>query len=82
MQLIELKGIYFGYDTFQAKVLEDLSLVVNQGECHCISGATGCGKSSLLHLIAGELSRPYEGEMNRHSSLKVGLVMQDPNVQV
>ncbi|MFT5789288.1 MAG: energy-coupling factor transporter ATP-binding protein EcfA2, partial [Shewanella sp.] len=50
--------------------------------CHCISGATGCGKSSLLHLIAGELSRPFEGEVIRHPALMVGLVMQDPNVQV
>ncbi|ACJ31586.1 ABC transporter [Shewanella piezotolerans WP3] len=82
MQLIELKGIHFGYDTYQAKVLDDLNLVVNHGECHCISGATGCGKSSLLHLIAGELCRPFEGEMMRHPALMVGLVMQDPNVQV
>lgn len=82
MQLIELKGIHFGYDTYQAAVLDDLNLVVNHGECHCISGATGCGKSSLLHLIAGELCRPFEGEMTRHPALMVGLVMQDPNVQV
>ncbi|PKG55174.1 ATP-binding cassette domain-containing protein [Shewanella sp. GutDb-MelDb] len=82
MNLIELKGIHFGYDTHQVAILDDLHLSVNHGECHCISGATGCGKSSLLHLIAGELSRPFEGEMIRHPALMVGLVMQDPNVQV
>ncbi|QQX80446.1 ABC transporter ATP-binding protein [Shewanella sp. KX20019] len=82
MNLIELKGIHFGYDTQQVAILDDLHLSVNHGECHCISGATGCGKSSLLHLIAGELSRPLEGEVIRHPALMVGLVMQDPNVQV
>ncbi|MCL1051295.1 energy-coupling factor ABC transporter ATP-binding protein [Shewanella abyssi] len=82
MNLIELKGIQFGYDTQQVAILDDLHLSVNHGECHCISGATGCGKSSLLHLIAGELSRPLDGEMIRHPALMVGLVMQDPNVQL
>ncbi|MGS0681664.1 ATP-binding cassette domain-containing protein [Shewanella sp. 125m-7] len=82
MKLIALEGIHFGYGSNQSEILDDLNLVVNQGECHCINGPTGSGKSSLLHLMAGELSRPYEGDVYRHPSLLVGLVMQDPNVQV
>ncbi|WOT05354.1 ABC transporter ATP-binding protein [Shewanella youngdeokensis] len=82
MSLIELTGIHFGYGVNQDLILNDLNLSVSQGECHCISGVTGSGKSSILHLIAGGLSRPFEGEMVRHPSLMVGLVMQDPNVQI
>lgn len=82
MKLIALEGIHFGYGSNQSEILDDLNLVVNPGECHCINGPTGCGKSSLLHLLAGELSRPYEGDIYRSPSLLVGLVMQDPNVQV
>ncbi|GIU30828.1 ATP-binding cassette domain-containing protein [Shewanella sp. MBTL60-007] len=82
MKLIALEGIHFGYGSNQSEILDDLSLVVNSGECHCINGPTGCGKSSLLHLLAGELSRPYEGDVYRSPSLLVGLVMQDPNVQI
>ncbi|ABV89397.1 ATP-binding cassette domain-containing protein [Shewanella pealeana] len=82
MKLIALEGIHFGYGSNQSEILDDLNLVVNPGECHCINGPTGSGKSSLLHLLAGELSRPYEGDVYRHPSLLVGLVMQDPNVQV
>lgn len=82
MKLIALEGIHFGYGSHRSEILNDLTLEVNQGECHCISGSTGSGKSSLLHLLAGEQSRPYEGEVYRHPSLLVGLVMQDPNVQI
>ncbi|ABZ74733.1 ABC transporter related [Shewanella halifaxensis HAW-EB4] len=82
MKLIALEGIHFGYGSHQSEILDDLNLVVNRGECHCINGPTGSGKSSLLHLMAGELSRPYEGEVYRAPSLLVGLVMQDPNVQI
>ncbi|GIU25414.1 energy-coupling factor ABC transporter ATP-binding protein [Shewanella schlegeliana] len=82
MKLIALEGIHFGYGSNQSEILDDLNLVVNSGECHCINGPTGCGKSSLLHLLAGGLSRPYEGDVYRSPSLLVGLVMQDPNVQI
>ncbi|GIU14511.1 MULTISPECIES: ATP-binding cassette domain-containing protein [unclassified Shewanella] len=82
MKLIALERIHFGYGFNQSEILDDLNLVVNPGECHCINGPTGSGKSSLLHLLAGELSRPYEGDVYRHPSLLVGLVMQDPNVQI
>ncbi|WP_108944929.1 ATP-binding cassette domain-containing protein [Shewanella halifaxensis] len=82
MKLIALEGIHFGYGSHQSEILDDLSLVINAGECHCINGATGSGKSSLLHLMSGQLSRPFEGDVYREPSLLVGLVMQDPNAQV
>jgi ABC-type iron transport system FetAB ATPase subunit len=38
-----------------------LSLVVDEGDCLCISGASGCGKSLLLRAIA-DLD-PHEGQV-------------------
>ncbi|WP_144211639.1 ATP-binding cassette domain-containing protein [Shewanella donghaensis] len=81
MKIIALEGVSFSYGLNQSEILDDLNLVINSGECHCISGPTGCGKSSLLHLMAGELSRPYHGNIYRDNALMVGVVMQDPNVQ-
>jgi NitT/TauT family transport system ATP-binding protein len=44
------------------KVLEDVSLDVEQGEFVCILGPSGCGKSTLLN-IAGGFITPTHGEV-------------------
>jgi lipoprotein-releasing system ATP-binding protein len=43
-------------------VLRDLSLTVERGEMVAIVGASGVGKSTLLHLIGG-LDRPESGDI-------------------
>ena len=43
-------------------VLEGFDLQVQPGEVVCIVGASGCGKSTFLNLVAGFL-RPSEGEV-------------------
>ena len=62
--------------------MRDLDLKIESGSCHCISGPTGSGKSSLLALLAGLQRRPCEGGIFRRQGLLVGLVMQDPQVQI
>jgi NitT/TauT family transport system ATP-binding protein len=42
--------------------LEDFSLDVQQGEVVCIVGASGCGKSTFLNLVAGFIA-PTHGEI-------------------
>lgn len=42
--------------------INDLSLVVNDGEYVCILGPTGAGKTTLLKILAGIL-KPSEGEI-------------------
>jgi multiple sugar transport system ATP-binding protein len=44
------------------KVLDDLSLEVERGECVVVFGPSGCGKTVLLRLIAGVLD-PDGGEV-------------------
>ena len=49
---IEFKNVSFAYPESDGQcVLEDISFEVNQGETLAIIGATGSGKSSLVHLI-------------------------------
>lgn len=48
--LIELAGVSFAYGD-QGCVLNDINLRIEPGECVAIFGATGSGKTSLLHLI-------------------------------
>ncbi len=43
-------------------VLQDLSFRVEEGEFLCIVGPNGCGKTTLLRLIAG-LTQPTRGEI-------------------
>lgn len=41
----------------ERKVLDRLSLVLEGGSCSCIMGASGCGKTTLLHILLGIVER-------------------------
>src|SRR5229473_2756908 len=47
----------------QVRVLRGLDLEVETGEFVCVVGASGCGKSTMLHLL-GTLDRPDKGEIH------------------
>lgn len=51
----------FSYDSSQVLTFPDLS--VNEGQHTLIIGSSGCGKTTLLHLLAG-LRKPTNGEVN------------------
>ena len=42
--------------------LKGVDLTIKKGETHCLAGENGCGKSTILRLIAG-LIRPTTGEI-------------------
>ncbi len=44
------------------KVIEDLSITINDGECFTFLGPSGCGKTVVLRLIAG-FERPDHGQI-------------------
>ncbi len=51
--MLQVDHVSFAYD--EAIVLEDINLIVNEGEQVCIIGESGCGKSTLLKIIYGLL---------------------------
>jgi lipoprotein-releasing system ATP-binding protein len=62
--LITARGLTKGYRTpaGNVPVLQDLDLEVTAGEMLAIVGASGVGKSTLLHVL-GTLDRPDAGEV-------------------
>ena len=64
MPSITFKDVSYAYvdatETYLA--LEDVNLEICDGEFVCLVGHSGCGKSTMLSLIAG-LERPTEGQI-------------------
>ncbi|MDQ1684349.1 MAG: sulfonate transport system ATP-binding protein, partial [Frankiaceae bacterium] len=55
---VALRGVTKAYDG--RTVLDDITLDAAPGEFVCVLGASGCGKTTLLNLIAG-LDQPTSG---------------------
>jgi NitT/TauT family transport system ATP-binding protein len=64
VQQIELRRITFQYDSHERQVtaLQDLSFGVDASEFLCVVGQSGCGKTTLLNIVAGFL-KPTQGEV-------------------
>jgi ABC-type multidrug transport system fused ATPase/permease subunit len=60
---IALKHVTFSWNSEKAPVIDDISLEIPVGSWLCIMGASGCGKTTLLQLIA-RLYDPLEGEIS------------------
>ncbi len=57
---IELRNVSKRFGSVIA--LNDVSMVVNSGEVHCLLGDNGAGKSTLIKILAG-VHRPTEGHI-------------------
>ncbi len=57
---LEVSGITFAYE--ETPVLADVSLKLREHELVSILGASGCGKTTLFHIISG-LMRPQQGKV-------------------
>ena len=60
---IALKNVTFSWNSEKAPVIDDVSLEIPVGSWLCIMGASGCGKTTLLQLIA-RLYDPQEGDIS------------------
>lgn len=58
--LLSAHDIGFSYD--QQPVLAGINLAVNAGELVCILGPNGCGKTTLLKILLGDL-QPQQGKV-------------------
>ena len=70
----EIKDCYFSHQD-QSPILNNLNLKIDQGKTVALVGATGCGKTTLLHLISGLIS-PTSGDIAVQSG-GVSLVFQE-----
>ena len=59
-RMIEVENLSFSYGMRRARVLEDFSMILDQGSVYGLLGKNGTGKSTLLYLMAG-LLRPQTG---------------------
>jgi sulfonate transport system ATP-binding protein len=71
--MLQLEGVAVQYAGFTA--LEDITFDVPAGQFVAVVGPTGCGKSSLLNLVAGLLA-PSRGEV-RTGGVAVAAVNRD-----
>src|SRR5712692_3495639 len=73
--LCEQRGIWHDFTLPNGKplhVLEDINLVVRPNEVIALLGESGCGKSTILRILAG-LIRPTKGEVFYHGQPLHGL---------
>jgi len=58
---VQLKDVSFGYDR-RRPVLRGIDMVIPRGQVVAIMGGSGCGKTTILRLIGGQL-RPQRGSV-------------------
>ena len=81
----EVEGLAFGYDT--APVLRGLDFALSPGRFYGLIGPNGCGKSTLIDLLAGHRppragriryrGRPLAAHSRRQLAREIALVPQD-----
>jgi NitT/TauT family transport system ATP-binding protein len=64
--LLTIDNLCFDFGGQTEKTVDSLELSVKKGEIVCILGASGCGKTTVLNLIAG-LLKPKSGSINIQS---------------
>lgn len=74
MALLSLKDVSFTYGG--RNLLETVTVQIERGDRVGLLGRNGCGKSTLMKLINGELN-PDNGEIVREPGLRVGRLIQE-----
>lgn len=75
----------------ECKAINNLSLIINDGECLAITGKSGSGKSTLMHIMCGiekatsgtveidgkEITKLSDADLAKYRASNIGVVMQD-----
>ncbi|MEG0753278.1 MAG: ATP-binding cassette domain-containing protein, partial [Angelakisella sp.] len=69
-----LNRVYYSYQ--QERLLENISLTAREGRATAIMGASGRGKTTLLHIMAG-LLQPDSGDISGIPDCGVSVVFQE-----
>jgi len=72
LKVKDVKKTFFGERREEVIALDHLSFSTKDSEFLCIVGPTGCGKTTLLRLIAG-LEQPTSGEIILGNTIVTGL---------
>lgn len=70
MMYIQIKNLNFKYKNSLENVIKDFNLNIKKGDIVCILGESGCGKSTILRLIAG-LDEPFSGSISINDKIVV-----------
>ncbi|MBW1718688.1 MAG: ABC-F family ATP-binding cassette domain-containing protein [Deltaproteobacteria bacterium] len=71
--VVSIKGMAKGFD--EKPLYKDINLTVSRGERIAIIGTNGCGKTTLLRMVAGEIE-PDEGKISLGHSVSMGYFAQ------
>src|SRR5271168_1564724 len=74
MALFSLRNVSLAFGG--PRLLDEVSLQIEQGERLCLMGRNGEGKSTLLRLVRGEIGAD-DGEIIRQQGLRISLLRQD-----
>ena len=73
--LLETDGLDFSYDGKESLLICGFKLTVKKNDRIAVIGKNGKGKSTLMKLLAGELT-PLRGEIRKHPLLQTGYFNQ------
>lgn len=74
--MLRITNLTFAFD--KKNILENFSLELDKGEILAVMAPSGCGKTTLLGLIAG-LYKPQKGEIE-NTFEKIAYVFQEPRL--
>ncbi len=79
--ILEIKNLSKSYNslTGEVKAIDNLSLTLKDGEFLSIIGSSGCGKSTILNILAG-LDKDYSGEVKFNHGVKFSYMLQDDSL--
>jgi energy-coupling factor transport system ATP-binding protein len=95
--MIQINDLSFRYANSNVQALKEINLNIRRGECICLTGASGSGKSSLLLAIKGLIPHFIKGRFDGSVSINgidtreadittlsenIGLVFQNPETQI
>ena len=95
MELFKIQNLSFTYPEQEERVLNDVSITLNQGDFAVLAGSSGCGKSTLLRQLKTVLAPhgdrkgeilyngiPIDSIDSKTQAAKIGFVLQDPDSQI
>lgn len=96
VRAVSLQGVSYTYPGAEAPTLRNITLDVPRGQCVVVTGASGCGKTTLTRLVNGLVPHVYAGTVEGRVlvegtdvaawtpdelGVRVGSVFQNPRSQ-